>query len=61
MGGRFAPLAELGDDIADLDSMVNYFNKAVTATAAEHDRHEDDKRDLARGSVPGSGNMHQKQ
>ena len=34
-GGRFAPLATLVDEDADLDSMVTYFNKAVTDTAAE--------------------------
>ena len=31
-GGRFAPRATL---VADLDSMVTHFNKAVTDTAAE--------------------------
>ena len=35
MGGRFAPLATLVDEDADLDSMVTNFNKAVTDTAAE--------------------------
>ena len=35
IGGRFAHLATLGDEDADLDSMVTYFNKAVTDTAAE--------------------------
>ena len=34
-GGRFAPLASLVDEDADLDSMVTLFNKAVTNTAAE--------------------------
>ena len=33
--GRFAPLATLVDEDADLDSMVTHFNKAVTGTAAE--------------------------
>ena len=33
--GRFAPLAMLVDEDADLDSMVTHFNKAVTDTAAE--------------------------
>ena len=33
--GRFAPLATLVDEDADLDSMVTHFNKAVTDTAAE--------------------------
>ena len=33
--GRFAPLAMLVDEDVDLDSMVTYFNKAVTDTAAE--------------------------
>ena len=33
--GRFAPLATLVDEDADLDSMVIHFNKAVTDTAAE--------------------------
>ena len=35
IGGRFAPLAPLVDEDADLDSMVTHFNKAVTDTAAE--------------------------
>ena len=35
IGGRFALLATLVDEDADLDSMVTYFNKAVTDTAAE--------------------------
>ena len=35
IGGRFAPLATLADEDADLDSMVTHFNKAVTDTAAE--------------------------
>ena len=35
LGGRFAPLATLVDEGADLDSMVIHFNKAVTDTAAE--------------------------
>ena len=35
IGGRFAPLATLVDENADLDSMVTDFNKAVTDTAAE--------------------------
>ena len=35
IGGRFAPLALLVDEDADLDSMVTHFNKAVTYTAAE--------------------------
>ena len=30
IGGRFAPLATLVDEDADLDSMVTHFNKAVT-------------------------------
>ena len=34
-GGRFAPLATLEDEDADLDSMVTHSNKAVTGTAAE--------------------------
>ena len=34
-GGRFAPLATLVDEDADLDSMATHFNKAVTDTAAE--------------------------
>ena len=33
--GRFAPLATLVDEEADLDSMVTHFNKAVTDTAVE--------------------------
>ena len=35
IGGRFAPLATLVDEDANLDSMVTDFNKAVTDTAAE--------------------------
>ena len=35
IGGRFAPLATLVDEDADLDSMFTNFNKAVTDTAAE--------------------------
>ena len=35
IGGRFAPLATLVDEDADLDSMVTHFNKAETDTAAE--------------------------
>ena len=35
IGGRFAPLATLVDEDADLDSMVTHFNKAVTDAAAE--------------------------
>ena len=35
IGGRFAPLAKLVDEDADLDSMVTHFSKAVTDTAAE--------------------------
>ena len=35
IGGRFAPLAMLVDEDADLDSMVTHFNKAVTDTTAE--------------------------
>ena len=35
IGGRFAPLATLVDEAADLDSKVTHFNKAVTDTAAE--------------------------
>ena len=35
IGGRFAPLATLVDEDADLDSMVTHFNKAVTDTATE--------------------------
>ena len=34
IGGRFAPLAMLVDEDADLDSMVTHLNKAVTDTAA---------------------------
>ena len=34
-GGRFAPLATLVDEDANLDSMVIHFNKTVTDTAAE--------------------------
>ena len=34
IGGRFAPLAPLADEDADLDSMVTHFNKAVSDTAA---------------------------
>ena len=33
--GRFAPLATLVNEKADLDSMFIHFNKAVTDTAAE--------------------------
>ena len=33
--GRFATLAKLVDEDADLDSMVTHFNKAVTDTAVE--------------------------
>ena len=33
--GRFAPLATLADEDADLNFMVTHFNKAVTDTAAE--------------------------
>ena len=36
IGVRFAPLAILIDEDADLDSMVNHVNRAVTDTAAEH-------------------------
>ena len=36
IGGRFAPLATLVDENADLESMVTHFYKAVTDTAAEH-------------------------
>ena len=35
IGGRFAPLATLADEDADLDSRVTHFNKAVTDTTAE--------------------------
>ena len=35
IGGRFASLAMLVDEDADLDSMATNFNKAVTDTAAE--------------------------
>ena len=35
IGGRFASLATLVDEDADLDSMVTHFNKAVTDTASE--------------------------
>ena len=35
IGGKFAPLATLVDEDADLDSMFDYFNKAVSDTAAE--------------------------
>ena len=35
IGSRFAPLATLVDEDADLNSMVTHFNKAVTDTAAE--------------------------
>ena len=35
IGGKFAPLATLVDEDADLDSMATHFNKAVTDTAAE--------------------------
>ena len=35
IGGRFAPLATMVDDDADLDSMATHFNTAVTDTAAE--------------------------
>ena len=35
IGGRFAPLAALVDEDADLDTMVTHFNKAVTDTAVE--------------------------
>ena len=35
IGGRFAPLATLVDEDADLDAMATHFNKAVTDTAAE--------------------------
>ena len=33
IGGRFAPLAMLVDEDADLDSMVTHFNKAVNDTS----------------------------
>ena len=39
IGGRFAPLATLVDEDADLDSMVTHFNKVVTDTAAELTQH----------------------
>ena len=35
IGRRFAPLATLVDEDADLDSMATHFNKTVTDTAAE--------------------------
>ena len=35
VGGRFAPLATLVYEDADLDSMVTHFNNTVTDTAAE--------------------------
>ena len=35
VGDRFAPLAMLVDEDADLDSMVTHFSKTVTDTAAE--------------------------
>ena len=35
IGGRFAPLAMLVDEDADLDSMVTHFSKAVIDTVAE--------------------------
>ena len=35
IGGRFASLAMLVDEDADLDSIFIHFNKAVTDTAAE--------------------------
>ena len=35
IGGRFAPIATLVDEDADLDSMVTHFKKAITDTAAE--------------------------
>ena len=35
IGGRFAPLATLVDEDADLDAVVTYNNKAVTDTGAE--------------------------
>ena len=33
--GTFTPLATLGDEDADLDTMITHFNKAVTDTASE--------------------------
>ena len=33
--GRFASLATLVDEVADLDSVVTHFNKVVTDTTAE--------------------------
>ena len=35
IGDRFAPLAMLVDEDADLDSMATHFNKAITDTPAE--------------------------
>ena len=35
IGERYAPLATLVDEDADLDSMVTHFNKAITNRAAE--------------------------
>ena len=35
IGGRFAPLAMLVDEDADLDSMFTHFSKAVTDKVAE--------------------------
>ena len=35
ISGRFAPLATLVDEDANLDSMVTHSNKTVTDTAAE--------------------------
>ena len=35
IGNRFASLATLVDEDADLDSMVTHFNKSVTDTTAE--------------------------
>ena len=35
IGGRFAPLAMLVDEDAELDSMVTHFSKTETDTAAE--------------------------
>ena len=35
IGGRFAPLATLVDEGADLHSKVTHFNKAITDTATE--------------------------
>ena len=35
IGGRFAPLATLVDEDADLDSMVTHFYEAITDTVAE--------------------------